>query len=221
MISQRRKWDKIGVRGLGLMVRTLETITLPPACRKGKRSLEECLSMRRTVREFSEAPLSVAEAGQLMWAAQGITSPEKQRTAPSAARLYPLDVYVVAGNMEFPAGIYRYLPERHQLLPLQDGDKRPALCKAAPQREFLPDVPMVVVITGTRKRTAQKFPDDAMRFMCLEAGHVMQNILLEATALGLICVPMGAFSAEEARKALKPAAGEDPLYMTAIGKPLK
>jgi SagB-type dehydrogenase family enzyme len=79
---------------------------------------------------------------------------------------------------------------------------------------------MLIVITGNRKRTAQKYPEDALRYMTLEAGHVMQNILLQATALGLVSVPMGSFSGDEVRRVIKSGIGEEPIYMTAVGKPV-
>ncbi|MCD4810892.1 MAG: nitroreductase family protein [Methanosarcinales archaeon] len=63
--------------------------------------------------------LTLAEISQLLWAAQGITHPGGYRTAPSAGALYPLEVYVVAGNVEgLQAGIYKYRPQGHEMMPL-------------------------------------------------------------------------------------------------------
>ena len=90
-----------------------EYISLPPATVTADgQPLERLLQQRRSVRTFGKAPLSLAEVGQLLWAAQGISHPRGLRTAPSAGALYPLELYVVAGKVEgLPPAVYRYLPK--------------------------------------------------------------------------------------------------------------
>ncbi len=75
--------------------KSAERIALPSPARSGHMSLEEALARRRSVREFSNKPLSEQEVSQLLWAAQGITHPEGLRTAPSAGALYPLELHLV------------------------------------------------------------------------------------------------------------------------------
>ena len=100
-------------------------IKLPKPREDGKTSVESALRHRRATREFRNTPLTLAEVSQLLWAAQGITSPDGKRTAPSAGALYPLEVFVVAGSVEsLPAGVYRYRPQGHDLSRVTDGDKR-------------------------------------------------------------------------------------------------
>ena len=72
--------------------KSAERIVLPAPARSGHMSLEEALARRRSVREFSNKPLSDQDVSQLLWAAQGITHPEGLRTAPSAGALYPLEL---------------------------------------------------------------------------------------------------------------------------------
>lgn len=76
------------------------------------------------------------------------------------------------------------------------------------------------MITGVVARTVAKYGDRAERYVQLEAGHVCQNLLLEATALGLGAVPMGAFSDEALRAALDLGEGELPLYVVPVGYPI-
>ena len=71
---------------------------LPPRHESGT-SVEEALLNRRSVREYTGEALTLAEVSQLLWAAQGTTDPRGLRTVPSAGALYPLEVYVVVGDV--------------------------------------------------------------------------------------------------------------------------
>ncbi|NNG13199.1 MAG: hypothetical protein HKM88_08130 [Halobacteria archaeon] len=76
-------------------------------------SVEQALRQRRSQRRYTPAPLALAEVGQLLWAAQGVTGRGDLRAAPSAGALYPLEVYLVAGNAtSLTAGVYKYTAMR-------------------------------------------------------------------------------------------------------------
>ena len=75
-------------------------IALPTPKPDGATSVEKALRERRSIRDFKRKPLSIAEVSQLLWAAQGITASGGRRTAPSAGALYPLELYLVADNVE-------------------------------------------------------------------------------------------------------------------------
>ena len=95
---------------------TREIIRLPEPKHDGTVSVEHALRNRRSVRRFKNEPLTLAELSQLLWAAQGITTPRGFRTAPSAGALFPLELYVAAGNVsDLPAGIYKYSCRDHTL----------------------------------------------------------------------------------------------------------
>ena len=107
-------------------------IELPSPYYKGTVTLEETLRERRSVREFSSHSLNLQEISQLLWAMQGITEPSGGRTAPSAGALYPLEIYLVVGNVkDLPAGVYKYEPFKHILIKIKEGDKREELSCAA------------------------------------------------------------------------------------------
>ncbi len=104
-----------------------QELALPAARLHGDVSVEQALLTRRALREFGDAPLTLAELGQLLWAAQGITQ-AGYRTAPSAGALYPLELYVAAGRVEgLAAGVYKYLPAGHRLRRMRTHDVRSAL----------------------------------------------------------------------------------------------
>lgn len=192
----------------------LREILLPTPRQEGEVSLEAALASRRSVRSYSDRALTWEEISQLLWAAQGVTDPRGFRTAPSAGALYPLELYLV-----LPSGWYHYLPDAHRLEQLGDRDLRGLLWQAGLEQEALRDAPAVVVITGVIARTEERYASRAERYVTLEAGHAAQNLLLQAAALGLGAVPIGAFEDDQARAALELPASYSPLYLIPVGEP--
>jgi SagB-type dehydrogenase family enzyme len=190
-------------------------VALPSPRTSGPVSLEETLARRRSIRELTAEPLTPAEIGQLLWAAQGVTDAQGRRTAPSAGALYPLELYAVTAE-----GASHYLPAEHALLPVKDGDLRPRLRTAAFDQAPIGDAPLVVVVVGVPSRTEAKYGvDRARRYVALEAGHAAQDLLLQAVALGLGGVPIGAFNDPGVAGVLGLPADEEPLYLLAVGHP--
>jgi SagB-type dehydrogenase family enzyme len=178
-------------------------------------SLEEALAQRRSIRAFADTPLTMDELGQLAWAAQGITDERGFRTAPSAGALYPLELYVATAE-----GLYRYLPEGHQLERLAGTDLRQSLYQAALHQDAVSQAPAVFIVTAVYERTAQKYGSERTpRYVHMEVGHAAQNLLLEAVALGLGAVPIGAFHDDEIQSVLGIPADHAPLYLIPVGHP--
>lgn len=191
-----------------------ETFALPAPRTSGSTSLEEALAARRSVRDFAERALSLDQVGQLLWAAQGVTGASGGRTAPSAGALYPLRLYVV-----LPERVLLYQPAGHRARVWREGDRRGRLAGASYQRDVVADAPAVVVVAADVAVTRAKYGERAQRYADLEAGHATQNLLLEATALGLGAVPMGSFDDRAVGRAVPLAAGETPLYLVPVGYP--
>lgn len=180
---------------------------------RGSVSVEEAILRRRSERAFASDSLTPAALSQLLWAAQGITGPRETRAAPSAGALYPLDLYVVSA-----AGIGHYAPEEHRLLTADDRDARPMLELAAGQ-PAVGEAPAVIVLTAVFDRLRPQYGARAERYAALEAGHVAQNVLLEAVALGLAAVPVGAFDDEAVKGCLGLPPDHAPLYLIPVGLP--
>ena len=191
-----------------------EILDLPEPRAKGDTSLEETLARRHSVRQYTDERLTMDEIGQLLWAAQGITRDWGGRTAPSAGALYPLEVYVVT-----PEGVYHYLPDGHRAEVLSCQDLRDALARVGLNQSAIHDAPAVFVIAAVYARTAGKYGDRAERYVKLEAGHAGQNILLQAVALGLGGVPIGAFHDDQVQRVLGLPADHEPLYLIPVGHP--
>ena len=195
------------------------TVKLPDPNLKGETSLEEALYERRSVREFSTEPLTLAEVSQLLWAGQGKTSDWGGRTAPSAGATYPLETYLVAGTVEgLLPGVYRYDPEDHALVKTRDGDVRERLGAAALGQSWVKEAPVSIVVTAVYERTTGKYGDRGVVYVHMEAGHAAQNICLQATALDLGAVTVGAFYDDQVGDIVALPAGEFPLYVIPVGK---
>jgi len=196
-----------------------EVINLPEPQYDSDVSIEQSLLERRSIRSYSGQPLTLQELSQLLWAAQGLTDPGGFRTAPSAGGLYPLELYLVAGDVtDLTAGVYRYQPDGHQLAKTLDGDKRAELAEAALGQEWVKEGAVSIVFTAVYERTTVKYGDRGVRYVHIEAGHAAQNLCLQATALGLGAVTVGAFHDEEVSQLLNLPADERPLYVIPVGR---
>jgi SagB-type dehydrogenase family enzyme len=190
-------------------------IALPGPTLDGGMSLEAAIAARRSVREYADQRLIWKEIGQLAWAAQGITDPGGRfRAAPSAGALYPMELYFVAAD-----GLYHYLPEGHKMEQLGSDDLRAKLQAAALNQESVGAAPVTIVIAGVQERTAAKYGDRAERYVFIEAGHVGQNIALQAVALGLGCVTIGAFHDDQVAELLSLPEDHRVLYILPVGHP--
>jgi len=191
------------------------TFTLPAPSPSRQTCLEDALTKRRSVREFTASPLAPEEISQLLWAAQGITHTRGFRTAPSAGALYPLEVLVATAE-----GLFHYEPQGHKLSAVTHEDVRTGLYGAALHQEPVLHAPAVFVVTAVYGRTETKYGTKrSPRYVHLEAGHAAQNLLLQAVALGLGAVPIGAFYDQEVKRVLGLPADHEPLYLIPVGYP--
>ncbi len=194
-------------------------IELPPAQLKGSGTLSSALQARRSVRHYSKAPLTLDEVAQLAWAAQGITNERGFRTAPSAGALYPLELYLVASRVTgLEPGLYHYLPARHVLEQVSSNNLQSELARFAYNQAALREAAAVFVITGLKQRTARKYGKRAERYVYIEAGHAGQNLLLQATGLGLGSVIIGAFSDNGVKGLLGLGRDDQPISLLGVGR---
>jgi SagB-type dehydrogenase family enzyme len=194
-------------------------IPLPEPRHESPVSLESALLARRSVRAYADQPLSLSEISQILWAAQGITNERGNRTAPSAGALYPLEVYLLAGEVDgLDPGVYRYLPTSHELFQVSNGDRRADLHLAALGQDPVKAAPAVIVFAAVYGRTSIKYGDRAPQYVHIEVGSAAQNVYLQATALGLGTVFIGAFYDDQVKNVLDLAWNEEPLGLMPVGR---
>lgn len=203
-----------------VLAETDTLIELPQPKWEGDVAVEAALRNRRSVRTFKPEPLTLAEVSQLLWAAQGVRVADF-RTAPSAGALYPLEVHVAAGNVEgLDAGVYRYDSSAHGLSEVVRGDVRGSLAGAAWRQRWVGEGAIALVISAVYERTTKKYGERGIRYVHMEAGHAAQNVYLQAQALGLRTVIVGAFRDNRVKKVLRLRDDEQPLSIMPVGKPL-
>ena len=201
------------------MAQEKRIIDLPKPTQSGQYSLGQLLQQRRSLREYSVQPVSLAEVSQLLWAAQGITDSRGLRTAPSAGALYPLELYVVAGNVAgLDAGVYHYQIHNHRLVQHVAGDRRKALSQAAYMQSWLSEAPVVFVFSADYKRTSKKYGKRAKRYVYMEVGHAAQNLFLQAEDLDLGSVVVGAFYDDAVSELLQLPSEFAPLALMPVGR---
>ncbi|MGQ9677943.1 MAG: SagB/ThcOx family dehydrogenase [bacterium] len=199
---------------------SMAMIKLPPPDTVGKVTVEKALFHRRSVRSYARKPLSLFEIGQILWAAQGKTGKNYGRTAPSAGATYPMELFLVAGNVDgLNTGIYRYLSEEHVLSLVTAGDRRHELAGAALGQTCIKNAPAVFVLCAEYKRTTGRYGERGERYVYMEAGHIGQNVYLQCEALGMGTVMIGAFIDQAVQRVLETKFA--PLYIMPVGYRVK
>ena len=200
-----------------------QTVRLPQPRKEGRLSVEAAIARRRSCREFTEAPLTRQQVGQVSWAAQGVTGQGgRKRAVPSAGATYPLSIFLAVGEKGvngISTGVYRYRPDEHQLEAHASRDVRREVARAALGQSFLAQAPVVVLIAANYARTARRYGDRARRYVHMEAGHASENIYLQAEAEGLCTVAVGAFNDEQVSEVFNLPEQFAPLYLMPIGHP--
>lgn len=202
--------------GTALPATTGAPIPLPSPATTAGMPLRQALATRRSQRTFGEEALTLNQVGQLLWAGQGVTSPEGHRTSPSAGALFPFEVYLVAERVRGLApGLYHYRVGEHHLALVRPGHFAERLQAIAVGQAWVGEGAASFVLVGVVPRTAQKYRGRAERFVAMESGAIAQSMLLQATDLGLGAVLVGGF--EEA--ALQKLIGSDayPLAVVTVG----
>ena len=187
-------------------------INLPEPNKDSAISLEQAITKRRSRRKFILKALTHEQIGQLCWAAQGREAHSRYRTVPSAGATYPLELLVVIRD-----GLFQYLPAKHSLKKLTDRDLRAELTSAAWGQKFIADAPLTLVFTAQFGRTTGRYGQRGIRYVYMEAGHAAQNVHLQAEALGLGSVAVGAFDDTSISKVLSLPDNLEPLYMVIVG----
>lgn len=198
----------------------MRAISLPAPRGPTAGSLESALWSRRSVRDFAERSIAVAEAAQLLWAAQGANRPDGHRTAPSAGATYPLELYLLAERVDgLAAGLYRYRASTHDLVPTGAEVRLADLPGASARQTWMTGAAAVVAFAAVYERTAGRYAARAERYVPMEVGHAAQNVYLQAAALGLGTTFVGAFNDSAVARTLGLPADQRPLGLMPVGHP--
>jgi len=180
------------------------------------------IQKRRSQRHYRERPLTQDELAALLWATQGVTRVADNflfRASPSAGALYPVETYLAVHRVaDLEPGIWHFEIPDFAITLLREGDWRGNLVAAGLSQGFLGQAAVVFIWTGVLNRAMWKYRERAVRYLFLDAGHICQNLMLAATALGLGGCPVGAFFDGEVEELLGVDGVEEvALYLASVG----
>lgn len=188
----------------------------------------EVIGARRSERAFADAPLQLSDVAALLHAAYGTTHEldvgapglgPQLRTVPSGGALFPLEVYVLPWRVDdLPPALYHFDPLRRVLELFRQGEFEEDVRAAMIYDDVALGCGALFVVSAMFWRTRFKYGLRGYRFALLECGHLVQNLLLAATALDLAAVPLGGFYDRRVDELLGiDGVNESALYAVAAG----
>lgn len=198
-----------------------KVVQLPAPVTSSAVSLERVLSLAQELEAPADQKLTLAQIGQLAWAAQGVTAPRTDGTTTTPGSLVPLRVY-----FSLPEGTFLYDPQSHALQQTSDSDVRLAVATAVFSRQPNVSVPATttgscqIVITGSSRDFTATHGQNARTAMLLLAGQMSQSIQLQAVSLDLTYIASGDMDGTAIKRALRLARTAEPLYVALLGQPM-
>lgn len=198
-----------------------KVVQLPAPVTSSAVSLEKVLSLAQELEAPADQKLTLAQIGQLAWAAQGVTAPRTDGTTTTPGSLVPLRVY-----FSLPEGTFLYDPQSHVLQQTSDSDVRLAVATAVFSRQPNVSVPATttgscqIVITGSSRDFTATHGQNARTAMLLLTGQMSQNIQLQAVSLDLTYIASSDMDGTAIKRALRLARTAEPLYVALVGHPL-
>ena len=126
---------------------------------------------------------------------------------------------MAAGNvMDVDSGIYKYDPHSHEIVLTITGDKRPELCRAGLGQGSIRSAAAVMIFCAVFERVTGSYGKRGNQYVYMEAGHAIQNASLQAVALGLGSVVIGAFNDNDVKHILNLEPDEEPLLLLPVGR---
>jgi SagB-type dehydrogenase family enzyme len=200
-----------------------ERLQLPQPDLSRPADLWQCLTRRRSERNYTSDPLGLDDFVRLLWAAQGVTARAGShllRTAPSAGALYPFETYLYVDRVEeIPQGLYHFNVSDFVLERLKDGNYNKDITAACLGQPVVRRAAVVFIWTAMMLRCMVKYRNRAVRYIPMDLGHVCQNVQLAATAMGLGSCPIGALFDDDINELLGVDGEEETvLYLITAGK---
>lgn len=189
-----------------------------------RRAIED----RRSIREYSDEPLTLEELSYLLWCTQGIKKTlhagTTLRTVPSAGARHAFETYLLINNVDdLKSGLYRYLAVEHRLLVIDvESDVAERLTKAALGQPIVATSAVTFIWCAVPFRMTWRYNERGYRYLFLDAGHVCQNLYLAAQAVDCGTCAIAAFLDDDINTLLSlDGKSQFTIYMASVGKILQ
>ncbi|MDP2872583.1 MAG: SagB/ThcOx family dehydrogenase [Bacillota bacterium] len=187
--------------------------------------LTAAINSRRSVRSYTDQPLTMEELSYLLWCTQGVKEvtprPATSRTVPSAGARHPLETYILVNRVEgVEPGVYAFVADQHKLRPhLTGSDLGGKFAAVALRQNMVARSAVTFIWSAVAYRSIWRYNQRAYRYMHLDAGHACAHLYLAVAAVDAGCCAIAAFD-DDACSTLLELDGEDEfvIYMAAVGK---
>jgi SagB-type dehydrogenase family enzyme len=190
-------------------------------------SLGDAIFKRRSTRHLNQGGLPTESLSYILQAANGSTGVDSTRegvllATPSAGALFPVEVYVtLSASNAVGEGLYWYSGAQHELRVAFRKPIMRELARTTFYEETVANAAVCIVLALGLDQVFKKYGNRGYRFALLEAGHIAQNTLLVATAMGLAAIPIGGFVDDEVDDLLLlNVMRQSCVYIIAIGYPV-
>lgn len=158
----------------------------------------------------------------MLWASQGITGTAGKftfRTTPSAGALYPIETYISVQRVEnLEPGIYHFNVKDFELELVRPENCGEDLALSALNQQLISNAAVVFIWSSVFRRNISKYGERGLRYICLDAGHICQNLLMSAEANGCGGCAVAAFFDDEVNEIIGiDGVEESAIYMAGVG----
>lgn len=183
------------------------------------------LVQRKSARSFSDNPVSFQSVINMLWSAYGELASRQdgyvRKTSPSAGALYPILIHLTLFNKvgDIKPAVYcvRYNQDGEVGLEhVSDDILRFARSFLNPV-DILDGIQGIIVISGSFLIAGEKYGNRSMLYVPIEAGHVAQNIMIEAIEHKVATLEIGGFVDKLLKEAIGLQSQYRPLTTIAFG----
>lgn len=190
--------------------------------------LRATIEQRRSLRRYSQQPITLEELSYLLWLTQGVKRvsprPATLRNVPSAGARHAFETYLLVNRVEgLQAGLYRFVATRHALahLPAPE-DVAEQITGATHNQEHVRQSAVTFIWVSDTERMSWRYVERSMRYLFLDAGHVCQNLYLAAESIGCGVCAIAAFEDQFMNEVLElDGIDQFAIYLATVGKKMK
>ena len=186
--------------------------------------LRKAIEGRRSIRNYSQEPLTIEELSYLLWVTQGVVQVTRGatfRNVPSAGARHALETYLLINNVrDVPNGIYRFLAIEHKLVEINtDPGIADRITQGCLGQDFVRKSAVTFIWAADACRMKWRYGERGYRYLHLDAGHACQNLYLGAGSLDCGVCAIAAFSDDHMNELLGLDGVEQfVMYVATVGK---